>query len=116
MKNAPYLVATVSGIHAGLAHAFEHEGITGDNGKQGQEVDCEEAVDDEDSLEVGRGEDFGAVCLWANPVSCLQTLIHSYGDGHEQGAWRGQRTQETNSIMSITGSFLSHTSTIQVNA
>lgn len=84
-----YLVATVDGIHAGLAHALEHEGITGSDGEQGQQVDGQEAVDDEDSLEAGRGEDLAAVRLRAKPVSCLQTLVHGHRDRQKQGAWRG---------------------------
>ena len=82
------MVATVDGIHAGLAHALEHEGITGSDGEQGQQIDGQEAVDDEGSLEVGRGEDLAAVRLRAKPVSGLQTLVHSYRDRQKQGAWR----------------------------
>lgn len=85
-----YLVATVNGIHTGFAHALEHEGITGSDGEQGQQVDGQEGVDDKRSLEVDRGEDLSAVGLRTKPVSCLQTLVHSYRNGQEQGACRGQ--------------------------
>lgn len=85
-----YLVAAVDGIHAGLPHALEHEGITGGDGEQGQQVDGQEAVKDEGSLEAGRGEDLSAVRLRTEPVSRLQTLVHGYGDGQKQGPWRGQ--------------------------
>lgn len=87
------MVAAVDGIHAGLPHAFEHEGVTGGDGEQGQQVDGQEAVDDEGSLEAGRGEDLAAVRLRTKPVSSLQTLVHGDRDRQKQGAWRRQGTQ-----------------------
>lgn len=81
--NFSNLVGTVDGIHSGSAHTLEHEGITGNNGKQGQEVDSHEAVNDEGSLEVGSGEHLAAVRLRAKPVSFLKTLVHSHRSGQK---------------------------------
>lgn len=77
------MVATVDGIHGGSAHALEHEGVTANDGKQGQEVDGHEAVNDEGSLEVGSGEHLSAVRLRAKPVSFLKTLVDSHWDGQK---------------------------------
>ncbi len=85
-----YLVAAVDGIHAGLPHSLEHEGVTGGDGEQGQQVDGQEAVDDEGFLEAGRGEHLTAVRLRTKPVSRLQALVHGYRDRQKQGAWRGR--------------------------
>lgn len=85
-----YLVAAVDGIHTGLSHPLEHEGITDGDGEQGQQVDGQEAVDDKRSLEVDRGEHLAAVSLRTKPVSRLQTLVHSYRNRQKHGAWRGQ--------------------------
>lgn len=81
-----YLVVSVDGVHAGLAHAFEHEGVTGSDGEQGQQVDGQEAVDDEGFLEAGRGEDLAAVGLRPEPVAGLQTLVHGNRGRQQQGA------------------------------
>lgn len=98
-----YLVAAVDGIHAGLPHALEQEGVAGSDGEQRQQVDGQEAVDDEDSLKVGRGKDLTAVRLRTKPVSFFWMLTHSYRDGQKQGTWRGKQTGTTG-YFSFTGS------------
>lgn len=65
------LVAAVYGVHTGSANALQHEGVAGDDGEEGEEVDGQEVVNDEGSLDKSRGEDLAAVNLGAKPVSCL---------------------------------------------
>lgn len=91
-KSNSYLVAAVDGIHAGLPHTLEHEGVSGADGEQGQQVDGQEAVDDEGPLEAGRGEDLAAVRLGTKPVPRLQALVHGDGDRQKQRAWSKQDT------------------------
>lgn len=65
------MVAAVDGIHTGSANALEHEGVTGNDGQKGEEVDGQKVVNDEGSLDKSRGKDLAAVNLWAKPVSFL---------------------------------------------
>lgn len=76
----PYLVVMVYGLHCRLANALEHDGVAEADSEQGQQIDCQERIEDETAFLALAGEGLNAVGAQAIPVANLGAMIHSHGE------------------------------------